>query len=456
MAKTYRPYQPKQQFLLAPDIRDWLPDGHLALFVNDAVDEMDLSEIADYYERSERGNPPYHPLMMTKVIVYSYCIGKPSSRKIEKGLYEDVGLRYLGAGNFPDFRTISDFRKIHISPLERLFQQVLEMCQEAGLVKLGVVSIDGTKVKANASMSENRDLKGLKKERRRLREIARELLRRAEEVDEEEDRLYGKDNRGDGLPEGFRTRKERKENIRKAIRELEEKKRKEKEEYEKMIVERKEKEELTGEKTRGPKPKKKELTAANDTKRNMTDPDSRIMKTSNGYIQGYNAQAAVDCSSQVIVGCYVTQECNDKHQLVPLIEKVKENTGRLPKKLTADAGYWSEELIESVHEDTELFIAPDNGWKVKKAQKGKPPPRGRIPKNLSLRDRMNRKLLTKRGKSTYKKRGETSEPVFGQIKEGRGLRSFLLRGNAKTNGEWSLMCMGHNILKLWRAMTAPG
>lgn len=455
MAKKYRRYDPEQVFLLPPDIRDWLPDGHLALFVSDCVDNLDLSGIFEYYEGSERGNPPYHPAMMTKVLLYAYCIGKSSSRKICNALYEDVAFRVLGAGNFPDYRTISEFRRIHIDALSKLFVQVLDMCERAGLVKLGVVALDGTKVKANASIDKNRTHDALSEEERRLREKVDEMFQKAQEIDDLEDKMYGRDKRGDELPDGFRTRKERLERIKKAKEELEQRQKEKEQEYMEKLAEREQKENESGKKLRGRKPKPLDEKMDKDTKRNTTDPDSRIMKTRKGYVQGYNAQIAVDCDSQIIVGADVTQEENDLHQLVPMMEQVKENTGRMPDKGTMDAGYWHEDQIQQIQDQTDLYVATTKDWKQRKALKKQPPPRGRIPKNITPRDRMERKLRTKKGKTTYKQRGSTVEPAIGQTKEARGYRQFLLRGIHKVKGEWSLICIGHNMLKLWRHNTTP-
>ena len=454
MVKKYRTYQPNQEYLLPPNIHDWLPENHLAYFISETVDNLDLSEIFKYYEQSDRGNPPYHPTMMTKVIFYAYCVGTPSSRKIDKALEEEVPFRVLGAGNFPDFRTISEFRRIYLEPLSRLFVQVLELCETAGMVKLGVVALDGTKMKANASMDKNHKHKKLTEEEEHLEKLVKEMFEQAENIDDEEDRIYGPTNRGDELPKGFRTRKERLERIRKAKKDLEKTQREKQEKYEKMIGERKKKEEETGKKLRGRKPKKIEDINEDKAVANTTDPESRIMKTRKGFIQGYNAQAGVDCESQVIVAAAVTQEQNDKHQLVPMLNLIRENMGKNPKNTIEDAGYWDQDQINKVGKDIELFIATDKDWKQREKLRQLPPPRGRIPNNLSLKDRMERKLLTKRGKAIYKMRSCTIEPAFGQIKDSRGLNKFLLRGLNKVNGEWNLMCITHNILKLWKKTVA--
>jgi len=410
------------------------------LFVSEAVDEFDLSEIFEYYERSDRGYPPYHPTMMVKVIVYGYCIGVRSGRRIQRALYEDVAFRVLGAGNFPDFRTICDFRKIHLKTLEGLFVQVLAMCEKTGLVKLGTVALDGTKMKANASLDNTKTYK----------KIVKDIFKEAQEIDEMEDRLYGPDNSGYELPEGLRTRKERLERFRKAKKEIEEEQRKKHEQYDEKVQERTKQEKETGKKKRGRKPKPVPEEPDNKKKRNTTDPDSRIMKTRKGFIQGFNGQIAVDTDTQVIVGQDVTQDENDKHQLAHMMENVEKNTGRKPKRGTMDSGYWTEKEIEAVPDDIDLYITTTKDWKQRKKMRENPSPRGRIPKDTDLQGRMERKLLTMKGRAIYKKRGASVEPVFGQIKDARGIDRFHLRGIDKVKGEWSLITMTHNLLKLWR------
>jgi transposase len=452
MGKKYRFYDPKQSLIMPPNLNDWLSKDHLARFVNDVIDDIDLSSITDYYENENRGAPPYDPRMMVKIRMYADARGMPSSRKIASGMYDEMGLRFLGAGNFPDFRTVSDFRKIHHERLGELFLQVLELCKQAGLVKMGTVAIDGTKMKANASKDKNFTLETLsKKEREELERIARKIIEDGIKVDEEEDRIFGPDNKGYGVPEDAIER------IREAKKILEEKKRKEIEEYEKKLDERKKREEETGKKLRGRKskhPNQMELDFQSRKKKrptaNTADPDSRLMNTRNAYIQGYNAQASVDADTHIILAAEVTQDCNDKNQLVPMLDKTIENTGEVPKNGTFDAGYDNEEQISQYRDFIDLYIPTQKDWKQRKAMRGQPPPRGRIPKNMSNRERMERKLLTKKGKKIYKKRGSSVETVFGIIKSAMGLDKFLLRGKEKSDSEWKMYCMAHNVLKLWR------
>jgi len=306
MAKTYRPYSPDQMFLLPPSLQDWLPENHLCYFVSDVVDQLDLSAIESYYETDDRGQPPYHPRMMTKVLVYAYCVGIFSSRKIQKRLIEDVAFRVLAAGNQPDFRTISDFRKIHLKSLEGLFQQVLRLALQAGAIKLGRVALDGTKVKANASKHKAMSYARMKEDERSLREEVRKLLAQAKAADDEEDKQYGKDKSGDELPDELNRRETRLKKIREAKRVLEERAREEAE------ADGKSKEEA-----KDAKPKDK-------AQYNFSDPESRIMKGADGFVQAYNAQAVVESTTQLIVAQAVTQEANDKQQVAPMVEAIEQ------------------------------------------------------------------------------------------------------------------------------------
>jgi len=452
MGKKYRFYDPNQLLIMPPNLNDWLPNDHLARFISDVVDRLDLSSIMEYYEEEERGAPPYDPRMMVKVRIYADAKGMSSSRDIAKGMHDDIGLRFLGAGNFPDFRTISDFRKIHHERLGELFLQVLELCKQAGLVKMGTVAIDGTKMKANASKQKNYTLETLeRKEKEELEKIARKIIEDGIKVDEEEDKEFGPDNNGYGMPEDALER------IKKAKEELEEKRRKEIDEYERKQEERKRKEEETGKKIRGRKPIDPNQTQFDsktgkkkEPKANTTDPDSRLMKTRNGFIQGYNAQASVDADTHIILAAEVTQDCNDKKQLKPMLEKTRKNTDKYPDHVTADAGFDNEEQISQYRDLVDLYIATQKDWKQRKAMRDQSPPRGRIPKDLSNRERMERKLLTKKGRKIYKKRGSSVETVFGVIKSALGLDKFLLRGKSKCDSEWKMYGMAHNILKLWR------
>ena len=440
MAYNFRPYEPNQVFLIPPSIDEWLPENHLARFIDEVVETMDLDEFYAGYREDGCGNTAYHPKMQVKLLLYSYCVGVSSSRRMEAYCVDQVAFRYLSCNQFPDHRTISRFRRTYAKQLQKQFTHILELCKEAGLVKMGKVSLDGTKLKANAALEANRDLEYLSKEVERM-------LAEAEAKDQEEDELYGKDKRGDEVPEDLRSRKSRLEKFKAAKQKLEAQAAQRAEEHQEKLEEREAQEEASGEKLRGRKPNPEPKVKTD--KINLTDEDSRIMKTRQGYVQGYNGQAMVDCSSQIIVAQELTQDCNDKKQLAPMLAAVKEQSGQVPTAVLADAGYWSEANAKLETEETELFIAVHKDWKQRKALREQPVSKGRIPKRATLAERMERRLLTKRGRATYPWRGKTVEPVFGQIK-GRGLGDLRLRGKDGAELEWSLYCSTHNLLKLWR------
>ena len=430
MSKTFRPYEPDQVFLMPASMREWLPSDHLAYFISDVVDHLDLSAIMERYAGEERGYPPYHPGMMVKVLLYAYCTGVASSRKIEKRLCEDIAFRILAANNTPDFRTISDFRKDHLKALAGLFLQVLKLCQKAGLVKLGHVALDGTKIRANASRHKAMSYKRMKEEEARLEAEVMDLLKKAATVDEEEDQRYGRGKRGDELPKELAFRESRLKKIQEAKAALEAEAR------------------LEAEKRPGKG--EKDATPPDKTQRNFTDPDSRIMPAPGGkhFIQAYNAQAAVDSANQVIVAAEVTNKTTDRGQAEPMMEVVKANTGQLPHQMSADAGYFSSDTVQNLTDrGIDVYLPPD---KMGHRFTLPPAPRGRIPQSLSIADRMRRKLRTRKGRERYGLRKELPEPVFGQIKQARGFSQFLLRGSDKVSNEWKVICTGHNLLKLFR------
>jgi transposase len=423
MAKTFRTYLPEQNLLLPASLREWLPDDHLSYFVSDVVDQLDLSAIESVYEE-DRGQPPYHPRMMTKILVYGYCVGVFSSRRIQKRLVEDVAFRVLAAGNEPDFRTIADFRKLHLKGLEALFQQMLRLTLETGTMKLGRVALDGSKVKGNASKHKAISYGRTKETEKRLREEVRQLLNQAEATDREEDSRYGRDRRGDELPEELRRRETRIARIREAKHALEERAREQA-------------------KSEGKDPEEAQPTKK--AQYNFSDPESRMLKGSDGFVQGYNTQIAVEPVFQLIVGQRVTQAANDKQQMVPLIEEIEEQSGQKPKGVLADNGYCSDENLKYLaRKRMEGLVATG---KQKHSQRREPCRRGPLPREASRVERMKRKLETKVGAAVYATRKFIVEPVFGQIKQARGFRQFLLRGIEKVRGEWALICMTHNILK---------
>jgi len=427
MAKAYRAYLPEQDLLLPPSLRDWLPENHLAHFVSDVVDQLDLSAIESTYETEERGQPPYHPQMMTKILLYGYCVGVFSSRQIQKKLVEDVGFRMLAAGNEPDYRTIADFRKLHLSVLQGLFDQMLQIALPAGTMKLGRVMLDGSKVKANASKHKAMSYGRMQEDQKRLRAEVKRLLEQAEKVDAEEDARYGRDRSGDELPAELARRETRLEKIREAKRALEERAR--------------EQAKSKGQPEEKTKPEAK-------MQYNFTDPESRIMKAGDGFEQAYNAQVAVEPDFQLIVGQLVTQDANDKQQLKPVVEAMREQSGQKPAEVVSDSGYCSEANLQYLEQKKiEGFVATDRESYRDRSQPG---PRGPLPKEATRVDRMRRKLQTKVGAAIYSKRKTVVEPLFGQIKQVRGFRQFLLRGLEKVKGEWAMVCLTHNILKLHR------
>jgi len=365
-------------------------------------------------------------------LLYAYCIGVASSRKIARRLEEDIAFRVLAANNTPDFRTISDFRKDHLKALSSLFLQVLKLCQKAGLVKLGHVSLDGTKIKANASRHKAMSYKRMKEEEARLETEISKLLQEGVAIDEEEDRRYGKEKRGDELPGELAFRESRLKKIREAREALEADTKQEAEQAKK-------------------EGRQAASVPSDKAQRNFTDPESHIMPAPGGkhFEQAYNAQAAVDSANQVIVAAEVTIEPSDKRQAKPMIDRVRANTGKLPRQMSADAGYYSAETVQVLTTDgVDVYMPPG---KTQHGFKLPPAPRGRIPTELSIPDRMRRKLRTKKGRRCYGLRKELSEPVFGQIKQARGFRQFLMRGKEKVGNEWKLICTGHNLLKLFGA-----
>ena len=503
--KKFRHYDPNQVNLLPENPRMWLSEDHIVFFLDDVVDRLDLSAITQPYEAEERGYPPYHPLMMVKVLLYAYCIGVFSSRKIMRRLHEDVAFRVISGNNQPDFRTICEFRRRHLPALEGLFTQVLRLCMEANLVKLGHVSIDGTKVKANASRHKAMSYKRMKKETERLRGEVRSMLEEAERVDEEEDAIYG-DRSGMEMPEELSDPGKRREFIERAVRALEEAPveleedassddgspsgrdlmgeeplaelerrtdRMERIAEGKLVLEerarqRAEEEENVddgpgdSEEDPGKKGSKRKRKGRRGRKRgargppvpkdkdqyNFTDPESRIMPSSSNkkaFIQGYNGQLVVDDANQIILASDVTENSSDRPQLPGMMDRVEEGCGKRPKRASGDAGYFSEGNLEYLaSRGIDAFIPPDKEKHTRPLPKV---PRGRIPKGMSVPDRMRRKLRTKKGREVYSRRKVIVEPPIGQIKHARGFRRFSMRGKDKARGEWALVCMTHNILR---------
>jgi transposase len=448
MAKTFRPWSPRQAFLLPPSPTEWLAEGHLAYFVLEVVEELDVSALFAHYERELRGYPPYHPRMMVALLLYGYAIGVCSSRQLERRTYEDVAFRVLCGGAHPDHTSISEFRRIHLESLSKLFVQVLQLCRKAGLVRLGHVAVDGTKMKANASKHKAMSHGRMKDEEQRLQALVDELMSKAESVDRDEDEKHGVGKAIEDLPEDLRRAQSRLARIRKAKAELEAEA--------KLAHERSTADEGDGGGTGSDElpshrvPTLRDGAPTEKAQRNFTDPESRIMKTNDGFLQGYNAQAAVDEHAQIIVAQALTNQPPDVEHLVPMVEQVVDNCGAAPRVLTADSGYYSERNVKRVQSrGTDVFIATE---RVRHGSQ-RLSVRGRPPAGLTPKQRMARKVRTKRGSRIYARRKTIVEPVFGQLKMARGLRGFLLRGVAKARGEWALMCVGHNLRKLHRART---
>jgi transposase len=459
MGQNFIPDTVDQTLLFPPSLHDWLPEGHLARFLLDVVSTLDLSAIyKSYQDKDGRGQAAYAPEMMVRLLLYGYARGVYSSRKIQTRTFEDVAFRFLSGDQHPDHATIAEFRKRHLDALSCLFTQALLLCSEAGLVKLGHVSIDGTKIKANASKHKAMSYKRMNETEARLKQEIDALLAVAEKTDAEEDAQYGKDRHGDELPVELQRRESRLKKIGEAKAALEqeakEKAVQQRAEAEQKLAEREQEERRTGKKKRGRKPvvPDPEQAKPDDTaQRNFVDPESRIMPdgaNKGSFVQGYNAQIAVDSASQVIVAAEITQETNDKMQLLPMIAQIVTNLEQKPEKVSADTGYFSEANVtdESV-KDVDLYVATgrDKHNGVVETISDPPPP------DASPNEAMRHKLRTADGRAVYKMRKAIVEPVFGQIKEQRGFRRFSLRGKENVSREWKLVCAVSNLLKLFRA-----
>jgi len=450
MAYNFLKSNRDQMYLMPVSIRDWLPEGHLAWFIIDVVKEFDLTSFYGKHRSDGWGRAAYEPMMMVSLLLYAYSLGIRSSRQIERACEVDVSFRVITANQRPDYSTICRFRKENEEELGKLFTAVLELCAQAGLVKVGVVSLDGTKMKGNAALAANRTYDYLEKEVKRM-------LQEADAADAKDDVEYGRERRGDELPKELARRESRLARLREAKAQLEQQAQEKAALQEAKIKAREEEQQASGEKKRGRKLKEPDKNPdPNKAKANLTDVDSRIMKTRNGYVQGYNGQAVVT-KEQIIVAAEVTQQQNDVQQLHPMLKRTDEELKAAGVKskvrvVLADAGYYSERnILDADPSGPELLLATKKSHKQQEAMRDKVCPRGRIPNSASVRERMERKLLTKRGKALYKLRSQTVEPVFGQLKGCRGSGTFLRRGLAAVNSEWRLICATHNLLKLWRS-----
>ena len=444
MNKTYRDWVPNQSYMFPPSPQDWLPEDDLVYFILDTVATIDLTPIFAHYERELRGQPPFHPRMMVALLLYCYATGTRSSRKIMRRCRTDVACRIIVGDDIPDFRTISDFRKIHLERLEKLFIEVLKLCALAGLTKLGTIALDGTKVKANASRHKAMSYERMQEEEKRLKEEVARLLAEAEATDATEDATHGPDRSGEEVPAELARRQSRLAKIQQAKTELEERARSEAAE------------DAAHRQAEGKAPPTKapdEAVPEPKDQINFTDPESRIMKASNkGWDQCGNAQAVAN-EAQIILAADVTDQANDKRQAIPMVDQASTNleAAGVEQPIGAaviDSGYYSEANTTGLEaRGIDPYIATE---RLKHNEEIPPVPRGRIPEDLTAKQRMARKLRTKKGKTTYAKRKGIIEPIFGQLKQVLGFRQFSLRGLASMRGEWRLVCTVHNLLKLWR------
>jgi transposase len=481
--KGYRPWSPTQAFLLPPSPMEWLPEGHLAYFVLEVAQALDLSEIEGaIQEKDGRGERPYPPAMMVALLVYGYSVGVFSSRRLARATYEDVAFRVLAGGEHPHFTTLNEFRLQHRAALGRLFVQALRLCQKAGLVKLGHVAFDGTKVKANASKHKAMSHKRMQEEERRLQSEVKALLERADAADAQEDGRYGPGQDAEDLPAELQRRESRLARIQEAKAALDQEAREVRAETlreqargqrERAADESVDQAERQRAATRAAKaeaearkhhddgeggpggsagsdlprhrvPTKTDGTPEPGAQRNFTDPDSRIMVKGGEFLQGYNAQAAVDAECQIIVAAAVTNQPTDPEHLVPMLDRIIGNCGRTPAVATADTGYFTRENAEALAaRDVDAYLSPGRDPNADRPNR-QPSPAQRA------HEAMTAKLATITGKATYARRKAIVEPVFGLIKQARGFRHFSLRGLEKVRAEWDFVCATHNLLKLFR------
>jgi transposase len=442
MSKTFRDWSLDQALLLPPSVHDFVRPDHLSRFVIALVrEELDLAAIFASY-RGEQGQPPYHPAMMVALLLYAYAVGLYSSRRIAKACAERVDFMAIVALDAPDFRTISEFRRRHLTALSGLFVQVLQLCEQAGHVNLGHVALDGTKIKANASKHKAMSYERMTKREAELAAEVDRWLKAAAAADAEEDKAFGADKRGDELPDWVANKQQRLAKIREAKAALEAEA-KAKAEAEKAAREKDE--------AHKPRPGRKPAPPSDapqaKAQRNFTDPESRILKTKDGFIQGYNAQAAVDAARQVIVAHGLSNAGNDQQQLSPMLDAIEANTGERPDELSADAGYCSEANLECLDQKrVSGYVATGRQKHGEAAATGE-----RAYRTGSRLAAMATKLKRAGRRSRYRLRKQVVEPVFGQIKQARGFRQFLLRGVEKVTAEWAMICTVHNLLKLAKA-----
>ena len=477
MAKrVFRPYEPERPLPLPPDLRQWLPADHLVYLLSDLVDHLDLSPITAVYDQGDGGgNPPYHPVLLTKLLFYAYAQGVVSSRAIAAKTYEDVAFRVLTADQHPDFRTISDFRERHLPALIPLFQETVRLAGRLGLVKLEHVAQDGSKILANASKHHAMSYGRMQQAEARLGREIQALLEASRQADAAEDAAYGRDGTGDEVPADLRGEVDRRERrlatIRAAKAALEQEAREAAAAIRAADAAERQRRAAAGEPKKPGRPPAPREVPKDTAQRNFTDPDSRIMKNADqAFVQAYNGQLAVDASPhQLIVGCAVTNQAADAPHLEPMVAQVRAVTGGTPGEWSGDTGFFSEQNLRVLAQaGIEAFIPPERQphsqhplpagvAQVLEAAGVGPPAAAPAVSEAAAPAEMRAKLATAAGRAAYAKRKQTVEPVFGQLKERRGLRRFLLRGLAKVSGEWALWCLTHNLTKLVRALRAtPG
>jgi transposase len=465
MSKRFRVCSLDQQFLMPPSLQDWLPENHLARFIADVVNELDLSSIYAEYERKDgRGLSAYHPLLITRLLLYGYCIGTTSSRKIEQATHDNVAFRYLSADQHPDHDTLAAFRQQHLEALAGLFVQALRLCQKAGLVKLGNVAIDGTKIKANASTRRSVGYEKISEREQHWRSEVERLLNQAQQTDQDEDQRFGVGQPADPLPDDLASAQKRLQRLQQARTELEQEA---KEQLQAAVNDlplrkagRPSKAEQASKTTKSRQQRDKETkrriraaknAAAPSRQYNFVDADSRVMKDNGpkAFVQGYNVQIAVDAHAQIIVAAEITQQTTDRQQLVPRVKSVRSSAQATPETITADAGYWdTTSLLDPSLQGIQVLVTPDSNPQ---------PPGAPLPPTAPRNEqaiRMREALASQEGKARYALRKSTVEPVFGQIKEARGIRRFSLRSLPKVTSEWKLICATHNLLKLFRFRAA--
>lgn len=465
LPKNYRSWDAQQCRELPTSPQAALPQDDLVFFVLDTVAQLDLDPFHQHYAREKRGQPPYDVTMMVSLLVYSYCVGVCSSRKIAAACERNLAFRAIVGNTPPDFRTISDFRKIHLAAFRPLFVEVLHLAGEMGMVKLGNLSTDGTKMGANASRHKAMSYGYMNKEIQRLEEEIDQLLEQAEQIDAEQDAVLGS-RRGDELPDELKRREDRLAKIREAKERLEaEARARAEEEQRRRDLEQAERE-AEGRNRRGKEPAPVDPVPQDKAQTNFTDPQAKIMKQSNkGFDYSYNAQAVVDAEEQIIVAAEVTAQSNDKQQGVPMAQAALENLDAAeierPRTAegdpvaipnTADTGYFSAQAVEDLEK---LGIDPHIATGRQKHHASVDAvAEGECSSPKSAKEKMQEKLRTPKGKILYAARKHIVEPVFGQIKGARGIRKFLLRGLEKVSAEWQLISLTHNVLKIWRHVNA--